>query len=302
MGYYVDQYHTSDGWRFTEDISFFTSVTLNVSSVAGGIQKVPITFAQPPLTSFNRVPDAATAFIFLRRLDICCQNPLPWRTPTWVWNQAIDTTLGVANGNSSTTIFFVANPTPTGLVAVNTPVALRRLQFDTIPAGVTFTSVQVTPGWTAATDTLHTNTAIASNTSIDMCAFYDNQLGLVNTNVIDQQSTQIAVKYNTGNTTGSTQNVNVQLYGMQYAYQWAQWLLQYQPPNGGQFYDIGQYDDVQTPEKSFTLDKLIPVSQVDTGVVSLGNLIFTANRQLGFYSATTDYDIMLTATLAYLIP
>ncbi len=300
---YVDQFHTPDGWHYTEDVSFFVTTSLTIGT-PGVLTKVPVVFPVPPFQSFNRVPDARAAFLVLRKLDIGNQNVLSFRSPLWQWCAAIDTTYAVAaNATNATTIitYQAGIPAPSASANIPAPVALRRIRIGTLPAGVTISRVQVLPGWSVGQpDDLHVT--VASNTIIDLATYYDQNYGLVNClGVPFTSAPTINVTFTTSNSNASIQNVPYTLYGLQQGYQWGQWLIQYQPPNGFP-YDIGQYDDSQEPTKSFQLDKLIPIGINDLGTVDLGNLFFTANQQLAFYSTVSTYDIMLTATLAYLVP
>src|SRR5579859_248960 len=303
----LDQFHIRDGWHYTEDISFHKQVNMTMTLNQGDTQTVPITFAQPPLRSFNQIPAATASFLVLRHLDLASERPAEHRDDQWQWVSDSDSTFtALASSPNTVTLTFLAGPAPSGVASGQTvQLALRKIQLGTLPAGVTITKIQVRPHWAPIGtnppyDDLHLASPISG--SIDLGAWYDNQYGLINGLTQIGLQTQIDVQISYTNANGTNTNVPFQMYGTQKGQQWAQWLVQFQPSYGGGAYDIGQYDDVDTPARTFVLDKLIPVQINDTGIVHLGDLIFTSNQQISYYANFTAYDIMLTATVAYLTP
>lgn len=297
----VDQFHVRDAWRHTEDISFVDAVTMDFTLTAGQEQKVPITFAQAPMRSFNQVPGAESAFLVLRHLDVCNNRLIAHRSMTWMWNSTDEAQFTAVNGGGTFSTSYDVEPAPSGLTAGNiVPIALRRIRFGTIPAMVTITKIEVKPPWGGAYDDLHLTSPITGSTDIGV--FYDSQLGMVNAGLIGGTQTTIQVKFTYTNTSGANQTVPYNFYGLQMGSQWAQWLIEYESYQGGARYAIGMYDDVFMPVHTFIMDKLIPVQINDMGITNLGNLIFTLNQIQPFNATTTTYNLMLTATVAYLVP
>jgi hypothetical protein len=91
------------------------------------------------------------------------------------------------------------------------------------------------------------------------------------------------------------------MFGNQRGFQWAQWKIEYQAPGGG-VYVVSEFDDHDTPSRTIVMDKLIPIQLTDSGAVDYGKLIFTANNQIPWTGLSSSYNIMMTATIAYLVP
>lgn len=299
----IDQFHVKDGWHYCEDISFHTQVAMSMTLAQGQQQTVPITFTQPPLRSFNQIPEANSSFLVLRHLDVASERPALHREGQWQWVSDSDATF-TALGNTvagTVTLTFLAGPVPSGLAAGQAvPVALRRIQLGTLPPGVTITKVEVRPDWSATYDNLNISGSISG--TIDLGNYYHSVLGIVNDFTQVGVQTQIDVRLTYSNTNPGNTSVPYQFFGSQKGQQWGQWLIQFQPSYGGSIYDIGQYDDINTPARNYQLDKLIPIQLNDMGITNLGNLVFTNNQQIPFYANFTEYDIMLTMTVAYLEP
>jgi hypothetical protein len=302
MSLYCDQFHVPDGWRYTEDIAFIGSHTFDFTVSAGTDQRVHLTFDQPPIASFNRVPDAVSTFLVLRHLTICNNRLIAHRNMQWMWNSQANTNFNVPNGGAIQTLTYDAQPPPSGVDPEGTiiPLALRRIRFGTLPAGVTITRVEVKPPWSPIFDDLELASPITG--SIDLGTFYDGQYGLINAGLVGGQQTSIQVRITAGNTSGSTQAVDYDFWGTQMGAQWAQWTIAYESYQGGGKYPVGMYDDDFQPVTQIILDKLIPVQIQDTGTTNLGDLIFTALQLQPFNAVSTQYHIMLTATVAYLVP
>lgn len=302
MGKYVDQFGVSEGWRFTEDISFEVQSQI-ILGVPGTVANVPITFKQSPLRLFQSVPDATHAFLVLRHLDIDIVRPLPHFTPTWQWTQALDDSFSAPASSTGANIVISFGPgvAPSGdtTLAIAVPLALRRIQLGTLPTGVTITKVEVKPGWASFYDNLHLTSPISG--TIDLGSFYDSQYGLINSFMTILTPTVINLRLTFNNTNGTNTTVPFQLYGLQSGFNWAQWKIEYQPITGGVFV-IAEFDDHDTPSRTIVMDKLIPLQITDTGQTNFGNLIFTANNQINWTGLSSSYNIMLTATMAYLVP
>lgn len=302
MAKYVDQFRVADGWKNTEDISFEVQAQLTFGS-PGTVQEVPIVFEQSPLRLYTGVPDATHAYLVMRLLHIDVVRPLPHFIPTWEWNRALDDTftLPASSTGFQTVISYASGPAPSGdtTLAIAVPLAMRRIVFGTPPSGVTITKVEVKPGWSSNYDNLHLTSPITG--SIDLATFYDSQWGLVNNFMTILTSTTCNMRVTANNTNGTSTAVPFQIYGSQRGFQWAQWKIEYQPPNGG-VYVITEFDDHDTPSRTIVLDKLIPLQITDTGITDFGKFIFTANNQIPFTGLSSSYNIMLTATVAYLVP
>lgn len=298
---YVDQYRVEAGWRYTEDISFETQISLPFGPALTTISKIPITFAQSPLRLFQSVPEATHAFLVLRHLDIDVARPVPHFFPTWQWNQTLDSSFSAASGGGTVVLTYASGPAPSGdlVLAVSTALALRRIQLGTLPSGVTITKVEVKPGWASIYDNLHLTSPVSG--SVDLAQFYDSQYGIMNAFTTIQTSTIINVRLTYTNSNGSATSTPYQFYGLQQGYQSAQWKIEYQSPMGG-VYVVSEYDDRDTPSRTIVLDKMIPLQLTDSGQTNFGTFIFTANNQMAWTGLSSSYNIMLTATVAYLIP
>lgn len=299
---YTDQYRVPEGWRYTEDISFQTQAQLTFG-LPGSTQEVPITFDQPPLRLYSSVPDATHAFLVMRLLHIDVVRPLPHFIPTWQWNRSLDDTFTLPASSTGfvTTLSYSSGPAPSGdtTLAIAVPLAMRKIVFGTPPSGVTITKVEVKPGWSSNYDNLHLTSPITG--SIDLASFYDGQWGLINNFMTIETPTTCTVRITANNTNGSSTIVPFQIYGSQRGFQWAQWKIEYQPPQGG-VYVISEFDDHDTPSRSIVLDKLIPLQITDPGIVDFGKFIWTANNQIPWTGLSSSYNLMMTATVAYLLP
>jgi hypothetical protein len=302
MSKYVDQYQVADGWKNTEDISFQVQAQL-FFGLPGDTQEVPIQFDQPPLRLYQSVPQATHAFLVMRLLHIDVVRPLAHFIPTWQWNQAADATFTAAASTTggTATVTYRTGPAPStdNTLANALPLALRRIALGTLPSGVTITKVECKPGWATNYDNLHIASPISGN--IDLAQYYDGQWGLINNFMTIETDTTINVRFTYNNTNGSPTSVPYQLYGNQRGFQWAQWKIEYQPPQGG-VYVITEFDDHDTPSRTIVLDKLIPLQITDSGITDFGKFIWTANNQIPFTGLSSSYNLMLTATVAYLVP
>ncbi len=295
---------TPEDWLHTEDITFQSRTSMNINLANGAIQKVPVTFPNFPQIDLQGDPGAMAAFLVLRRLSIGAERASFARSQEWQWASQANPVLSI-NANASNQLIvttFGSGPVPSGLAGGNiTPVALRRIHFGTIPTGVTITKVEVQPSWGATYDDLHIVGTIATNTEIDIGAYYDARFGLKNVFANGPGATIINVRFTCSNTNASVQTVNVFFWGSQIGVDWAQWLVQYQDWTGV-LHDIGSYDDLADPARAFILDRIIPVPLTDSGqgtAKGFGSLNFTMNNSAPFYAGTSFYDITLNASLAY---
>ncbi len=302
---FYDVLRTQNGWLYTEDIPFFLTKSMTINLVAGTVVSIPIKFTNFPILSLNQHPGAIEAYLVLRRLAINARRFIPQRYLDWDWIPAVEKpVVYLASTTSTITVSFSAGTGPTGdTLAKFVPIALRRMQFNAQPAGVTINKVEVKAGWSGTFDDLNI-TAFTGLTIINLTDFYDAKNGIINRFVTSGSTPTIDIRITYTNT-GAQANSTWHIYGMQQGIDWAQWTVQYQ--DWQQIvHNIGGYDDIQTPTKEFILDRLIPVAITDNGQVntqnSWGNLLFTMNASLPYYLLTAQYDIMLNASIAYKMP
>jgi hypothetical protein len=295
---------TPEDWLHTEDITFQSRTSMNINLANGQVQLVPVTFPNFPRLDLQGDPGAMAAFLVLRRLSIGAERASFARPQQWQWASEASQVLSI-NANASNqliTTTFGSGPVPSGLAGGNvTPVALRRIHFGTIPAGVTITKVEVQPSWGATFDDLHFSGTIATNTEIDLGAYYDSEYGLANVFANGPGATIINVRFTCSNTNGTSQTVNVFFWGQQIGVDWAQWRVEYADWTGA-LHDIGAYDDLADPARLYLLDRIIPTALTDAGqgtAKGFGNLKFTMNNSAPFYAGTSFYNITLNASLAY---
>lgn len=295
-----DQLRTREGWHWVEDIVFNATPNINTAQPAGTITSVPVTFAGPDLNLFQQ-NYAIAAYLVLRKLTIGSTRPVDWRPPYFEWSPAIDNTFAAAASTTGGTVQVSFSELGQPGNNNSRTVGLRRIWVGTPPAGVTITRVQVFGLWASGTfaDDLHLTSPVTG--FIDLGTYFDSRFGLVN-----RSESNVVVQFTYNNTNAAITNVPYALYGVASSQNWWFAEVQYQDWNGG-LHNIGQYDDVLTPNYQFAIDQLVPVPLTDPGQKSTpqkyGNLVFTTLGRLSFFGpGTVQYNVMLTASVAYLLP
>lgn len=274
----------NEAWRFTDDLTAYTQWALDTTKTVG--QVVPMIFNntyQNFYLNLQQIPGNIGAYPFIRYIDITNQkNPL--------YRDASPTS---ASTNSTLTFPVGTSTQQTNITNLD---RAKQLLFNTIPANVTVTDVQIGPfGGSTFVDLFPANIT-AGGTAIDLESYmgttYGDSVGLIGNG--------FTLKITANNTSGLSQGVNVTLYGESLTYQNNTWLIDYQDAHN-QLHRVGTFDDSQIG-KTFLLDRLITVPITDPTTPNFGTLLFTLlNSSHPFYTLET-YNIVVSLAIVYLLP
>jgi hypothetical protein len=302
-----DQLRTRNGWLYTEDISFRVNASLNVNVAVGsaaGTQPIPVTFKNLPQLSLNQNPGASSAYLVLRRLALVSHQAFEERVLGFEAQRQNNLTLNFNATTTGGTIVFTINalagPSAFGTTLIGA-VGVRRLHFPALPANCTITDIAFKKHWDIIYSSIF-NAPFIGATDFDIGLFWDAQFGFISRATGVNRGVDIQITYNN---TGVAQVGGFTVFATEGAQQGTQWNIVYQdwlqvPHN------IGGYDDASTPSKEFLLDRLIPTPITDPGQAdsnaSWGSLIFTLASNMPFFTPTVSYDILLNASIAYIMP
>lgn len=271
-----------ESWRFTDDLTAYTQWALDTTKSAG--QVVPLIFnntQQNFSLNLSAVPGNVGAYPFLRYLDITNQKNPNYRNVS-----------SVAGFNNFSQTF--PNGTSTQQSNVTNLDQLKKLLFNTVPAGVTVTDIQIAPFGGAFVD-LFPASFTAGGTAFDLESYFGSYFG-DGGGLIGNGFT---IKVTATNTGASTQ-VNMTAYGVTKSFQSNTWLIDYQDAHN-QLHRIGTLDDSQIG-KTFYLDRLVTVPVTDPTNPNFGTLLFTLLQSSHPFYTLETYNIVMGISIAYLLP
>jgi hypothetical protein len=272
-----------DAWKVTDDFSSYTQWALDTTKSVG--QVVPMIFNehyQNTKLNLAAVKGNIGAYPFIRSIDIGVQ-----KDPT-LFNLNGD----VQDNETNTSVTF-PNGTSTQTTNVTNLDNAKKLLFNTIPANVTITDVQIAPFGGAFVD-LFPGNITTGGSSIDLETFFGTPFGGSDVTL----GTGFTIKLTANNTSGISQQVNLTLFGTTKMVQNNIWLIDYQDAYG-QLHRVGTFNDMLI-NKTFELDRLINVPITDTNP-NFGTLLFTILKTNHALYTLETYNIIVSLSVAYLL-
>jgi hypothetical protein len=272
-----------DAWRVTDDFTSYTQWGLDTTIVKG--QVVPLIFNdhyQNTKLNLSAVKGNIGAYPFIRYIDIGVQK---------------DPTLFNLNGDIQNNENNFSQTFPNGISTQQSNVTnldnAKKLLFNTIPANVAITDVQIAPFGGAFVD-LFPGNITTGGTTIDLESFFGTPFGGSDVTL----GTGFTIKVTANNTSGGSQQVNMTLFGTTKMVQNNIWLIDYQDAYG-QLHRVGTFNDMLV-NKTFELDRLINVPITDTNP-NFGTLLFTILKTSHALYTIETYNIVVSLSVAYLL-
>lgn len=275
---------TREDWQFTDDLTAYTQWGLDLTKSTG--QVVPLIFNntnQNYYLNLQQVPGNVGCYPFIRYIDVTNQKSPLFRKNIGLFQDV----------NNSVT--FPASSTTTQTSNISGIDQARQLLFNTIPANVTITDIQIAQNGGSSYRDLFNQPITAGGTIVDLESYFGSFNGMSSNPGIGY-----TLKITANNTNASSSNVNFTLFGTTQKAQNNTWLIDYQDAHN-QLHRIGTFDD-QLISKTFYLNRLIPVPITDPTTPNFGTLLFTLLRSDQSYYTIETYCVVTSMSLAYMLP